>query len=150
MKRLLFISWMMLLLLVLAACSPAATPTPEPISVLQGYLNGLNAGDIDKALAFIADDAVFIDTGGKHTGQAKIRATLRSWLNDGLTIHARDFSEENGRVVYKAHFFIRDGEVDMLKALTIVKDGKIVFDGTEATWSAECDRDASQVFCAAK
>jgi hypothetical protein len=140
---------MILFWFVLTACGPASTSATEPIGVLQGYLNGLNAENLDQAMSFVADQAVFISGVNRYAGSAEIRATLQSAINDGVTIHARDFSEDNGRVLYKAHIFVRDGEVDMVKALTIIRDGKIVFDGTESTWAAECDRDGSQAFCAA-
>jgi len=52
-----------------------------------------------------------------------------------------------GRLVYDFNAFINDMPVYSGNGLTVVKDGKIIFDGTEFHWKGERDRDPTQSFC---
>jgi hypothetical protein len=99
-----------------------------------GYCtHALKARDIDKVMSFVADDAVFIDPGGRYSGQAEIRATTQSAINDGVIVEVSNVSDTNGRLVYEYEVFVDGGLFTLGTGLTIVKDGKIVFDGTEST-----------------
>jgi hypothetical protein len=134
---------------MLAACGPAATPTPDPISILQGYYDAVNAKDIDKAMSFIAEDAVFTgELGATFSGHPEIRATLQSAIDAGVTFEVSDVRATNGRLVYEYLAHVPNVLSPSGTGLAIVKDGKIIFDGTEATWTEECAKDATQRFCA--
>ena len=135
--------------LLLAACAPSAS-TPNPAAILEGYIHSFNARQLDEAISLVADDAVFIDPGGKYVGEAQIRATLQSAINDGVTLEVSNISDTNGRLVYEYKVFVGGGLFTSGTGLTIVQDGKIIFDGTEETWTEECNRDASQRFCVEK
>lgn len=150
-KHLLFILFVTLCVAqILAACAPVAS-TPEPISVLLNYYKALEAKDIDKVMSFWAEDAVQTDEfGGRFSGQAEIRAGLQSAINDEVTVEAIDPSDTNGRLVYEYKVYVSGNLVLSGTGLTIVQDGKIIFDGTETTWADECNRDSSQSFCAAQ
>lgn len=120
--------------LILAACGSATAATPEPISVLQGYYDALEARGIDKVMSFWADDAVLTDEfGSRLSGPVEIRAGLQSAINDRVTVDVIDPHETNGRVVYEYKVFVGESPVLSGTALTIVQDGKIIFDGTEET-----------------
>jgi hypothetical protein len=152
MKKLALIGLTALLLFVLVACSgPAATsspePTPEPASVLQGFMDALAAKDIDAVMSFWAEDAVQIDQFGRNVGLEEIRASHQSAIDDDVTFEVSNVTESNGRLVYDYRVFNSGVLVASGTGLTIVEDGKIVFDGTEESLAAECERDASQTFC---
>lgn len=106
----------------------------ENVWIVQRYYAAVNAGDIDAAATFIADDAVFINPTGSFEGTAEIVKSLREQATEGLTFELSNFHEQNGRVVYdyivKAKGDILDKGSD---GLTIVNAGQIVFDGTEMT-----------------
>jgi hypothetical protein len=134
---------------MLAACGPAAAPTPEPTSILQGYYDAVNDKDIDKAMSFIAEDAVFTgELGATFSGHAEIRATLQSAIDAGVTFEVSDVRVTDGRLVYQYQAHVPNALSPSGTGLAIVKDGKIIFDGTEATWTEECAKDATQRFCA--
>jgi hypothetical protein len=145
-KRFLLILFI-ILAQTLAACAPAAS-TPEPASILLGYYDALEARDIDKVMSFWADDAVYSDGSVRQSGQEEIRAGQQSAINDRVTVEVSNINDTNGRLVYDYKVLV-DGRLWLSgTGLTIVQDGKIIFDGTEATWTEECNRDSSQSFCA--
>jgi ketosteroid isomerase-like protein len=151
MKTLFFIaSLSVVLVLVLAACGSADTATPDPVSVLQDYYQALSSNDLDKAMSYVADDAVFLDPMGKYVGKENIRDVYAAQMNIGGKWVATNIKDTNGkgRLVYDFNGFINDSLVYSGTALTVVKDGKIIFDGAEYHWTAECNRDPTQSFCA--
>jgi hypothetical protein len=146
-KYILFI-FVVVLAQILAACGSATASTPEPTGVLQGYYDALQARDIEKLMSFVADNAVFLDQGLRYSGHAEIRASLQSAIKDYVTVDVSNVSDTNGRLVYDFRVFVSKTPVLSGTGLTIVRDGKIIFDGTEESWAAECERDSTQGFCA--
>lgn len=137
-KRIL-LTLMVTLTVVLAACGPAATPTPpDPAAVVQRYYEAVNTKQLDTAMTFIADNAVFVNPYGKFTGKDDIRASLQLVMNDGITFDLSNFRDTNGRVVYDYKVFVNGEEVEVgTDGLTIVRDGKITLDSTERwEWAA--------------
>ena len=50
--------FLLLIMLSGISCQPAVNETAAVESILQGFIEALNAGDVEGALAFLADDAV--------------------------------------------------------------------------------------------
>jgi hypothetical protein len=148
MQKYTFFSWIALLLLVLMACGgQAATPTPDPTSVLQGYVDALAAKDIDAVMSYWAEDAVQIDLLDRNEGLEEIRINMRGAIADNVTFEVSNVTDTNGRLIYDYQVFVNGEPGTSATGFTIVKDGKIIFDGTEELLAAECERDASQSFC---
>ena len=100
--------------------------------LVAAYYDALNAKDIDKAMSFIAPDAVFINPNGTFSGAAEIKQSLEEGFAVELTFNLGNFREDAGRVVYDYEVLVAGEIVETgTDGLTIVKDGKIVFDGTE-------------------
>jgi limonene-1,2-epoxide hydrolase len=121
----------------LAATSFAAAASPRrenAVQIVKAFYADVNANEIDKAMRFVSPKAVFINPIGKYTGKAAIRAFLRRGASEGIVFDHTNFRVHGGRVVYdfrvKQYASIVAAGHD---GLTVVKDGKIVFDGTEAT-----------------
>ena len=119
---------------LLAACAPAATPT----SIVQRYIEALNAKQLDTAMTFVADDAVFVNPYGTFRGKDAVRASLQLVMDDGVTFAYNNYRESNGRVVYDYKVFVNGEQVEVgTDGLNIVRDGKIVLDSTERwEWKA--------------
>jgi len=117
------------------AAPTAVKPAPtDPIAIVQLYYEALNVKDIDTAMSFIADDAVFANPTGKYVGKDEIRASLDGQANANITFELSHFREGSGRVVYDYRVLQNGGLLESgTDGVTIVKDGKIVFDGTERT-----------------
>jgi ketosteroid isomerase-like protein len=106
----------------------------EQIWVVQKYYEALNAKKLDLAMSFIASDALFINPTGTYEGAEAIRESLAGLSTDGITFDLSNFRNTDGKIVYD-YKVVQGGNVldQGANGLTIVKDGKIVFDGTEDT-----------------
>lgn len=106
----------------------------EQIWVVQKYYEALNAADLDLAMSFIATDAVFINPTGTYEGTDAIRESLKGLNTDGITFELINFRNTGGSVVYDYKVMQGANLLDQgTNGLTIVKDGMVVFDGTEDT-----------------
>jgi len=106
----------------------------EQIWIVQKYYEALNAKKLDFAISFIAGDAVFINPTGTYKGKSAIHESLKSLNTDGITFDLSNFRNTSGKVVYDYKVMQGTNLLDQgTDGLTIVKDGKIVFDGTERT-----------------
>lgn len=102
--------------------------------IVEEYYAALNANNIDDAMSFIAEDALFINPMGSFTGQEEIRASLEDLFKEGITFELSNFRDTDGRVVYDYKVLVQGEVVETgTDGLTIVKDGRVVFDGTERT-----------------
>jgi ketosteroid isomerase-like protein len=104
------------------------------VAVVQAYYNAINAGDTEKALTYVADDAVFANPTGTYTRKDAIAESLKQIAQDKVSFDLWDFTDDAGRVVYAYKVYSNGSLVDSGKdGLTIVENGLIIFDGTLAT-----------------
>jgi ketosteroid isomerase-like protein len=108
----------------------------ENIWIVQSYYAALNKGNMDAVAKYIADEAVFINPTGNYKNKNEIMTSLRAQAKEGLTFELSNFriQKEKGRVVYD-YVVKQKGEIldKGTDGVTKVKDGMIVFDGTEKT-----------------
>jgi ketosteroid isomerase-like protein len=110
----------------------------EQIWVVQKYYEALNSKQLELAMSFIAGDAVFINPTGTYEGADAIRESLAGLNTDGITFDLNNFRNTDGKVVYDYKVMQGSNLLDQgTNGLTVVKDGKIVFDGTEDTLAAQ-------------
>jgi ketosteroid isomerase-like protein len=110
----------------------------EQVWIVQKYYETLNAKKLDLAMSFIASDAVFINPTGTYEGADAIRESLAGLNKDGITFNLSNFRNTSGEVVYDYEVLQGGNVLDQgTNGLTIVKDGKVVFDGTEDTLTAQ-------------
>jgi ketosteroid isomerase-like protein len=106
----------------------------EQIWIVQKYYEALNAKNLDLAMSFIAGDALFINPTGTYQGADAIRESLAGVNTDGITFDLSNFRNTDGKIVYDYEVLQGSNVLDKgTNGLTMVKDGKIVFDGTEDT-----------------
>ncbi|NUQ85004.1 MAG: nuclear transport factor 2 family protein [Anaerolineales bacterium] len=110
----------------------------EQVWVVQKYYEALNAGDLDSAMAYITGAAVFINPTGTYKGTDAIRESLKGLIKDGITFRLSNFRNTDGMVVYD-YEVLQDGNLldKGTNGLTQVKDGRIVFDGTEDSFTSK-------------
>jgi limonene-1,2-epoxide hydrolase len=106
----------------------------EAIKVTKDFYAAINAADVDKAMRYVADTAIFVNPHGTFRGVEEVRNELIR--NNGLiNFEHSNFRVKDGRVVYD--FKVKDANgrviVQGTDGLTIVEDEMIVFDGTERT-----------------
>jgi len=110
----------------------------EQIWVVQKYYEALNAKKLDLAMSFIASDALFINPTGTYEGADAIRASLEGLNTDGITFDLSNFRNTDGTIIYDYEVLQGGNVLDKgTNGLTMVKDGKIVFDGTEDTVASQ-------------
>jgi ketosteroid isomerase-like protein len=115
----------------------------EQVWVVQKYYKALNAKNLDLAMSFIAGEAVFINPTGTYEGIDAIRNSLAGLNTDGITFDLSNFRNTEGQIVYDYKVMQGANLLDQgTDGLTIVKDGKIVFDGTERTQEKPSDPSA--------
>jgi ketosteroid isomerase-like protein len=110
----------------------------EQIWVVQNYYDALNAKNLDLAMSYIAGDAVFINPTGTYEGADAIRESLAGLNTDGIIFDLSNFRNTSGQVVYDYKVMQGANLLDQgTNGLTVVKDGLIVFDGTQDTLVAQ-------------
>jgi ketosteroid isomerase-like protein len=107
----------------------------EQIWVVQKYYEALNAKELDLAMSFIAANALFINPTGTYEGTDAIRESLAGLNSDGITFGLSNFRNTEGKIVYDYKVMQGGNLLDQgTNGLTVVKDGKVIFDGTEETF----------------
>lgn len=137
-----FLAFFFILAYVLTSCTGASffaeptptvqpTPTNDPLSaakVVQAFWNALEAGDLETAMAYVADDITC--SGFCHfTGKQVFGSYLQGYLDAGYVTKIADVKNVGNIVtyswqVYRNGLFLRGGEDDEVME---VEDGKIVY-----------------------
>jgi limonene-1,2-epoxide hydrolase len=120
--------------LVATVCGGGESASGNAVQIVKAFYADVNANEIDKAMRYVAPKAVFINPTGTYTGRAAIRAFLRRGASEGIVFEHSKFRVHGGRVVYD--FRVKQYRSTVAAGsdgLTVVRDGKIVFDGTVAT-----------------
>jgi len=109
----------------------------EQVWIVQKYYEALNAKKLDLAMSFIAPDALFVNPTGTYEGADAIRESLAGLNKDGITFDLSNFRNTDGNIVYDYEVLQGGNTLDTgTNGLTVVKDGMVVFDGTEETFTA--------------
>jgi ketosteroid isomerase-like protein len=110
-------------LVSLTACSVQQEPT-GPQEVLEAHIEAKNAYDMDAALSFVADDAVFDTAFGDYTGKAEITEFLQDEFDRLVQTELSDV-EVNGDLVTAKATLEWGTSNPRMESETIVQDGRI-------------------------
>jgi CO dehydrogenase/acetyl-CoA synthase gamma subunit (corrinoid Fe-S protein) len=114
------------------AASPEASVVSEAITIVQKFYEAFNQKKIGEAMTYIADDAVIPTLYGLATGKEEIQKAYEQYFKDGITVEMSEYKDKDGRVTAAYRVFENGIEVhSATDGVTIVKNGKIVFDGNE-------------------
>jgi ketosteroid isomerase-like protein len=136
-----------LLVIGMIGCVPTQTTaqqpaTPDPIAVAQQYIQVLNTGNLDRALAFYADDAIVHTPVGLFIGKAQIARWLAS-ENQSTRVSPRDWKMQGALVVSTGTVLLERfvkagvGAVEFRSEYLVDKSGKIRFFGPVLTLTPE-------------
>jgi ketosteroid isomerase-like protein len=110
----------------------------EQIWIVQRYYEALNARQLDLAMSYIAPDALFINPTGTYEGAEAIRESLAGLNTDGITFDLSNFRNTDGKIIYDYNVMQGGKVLDQgTNGLTAIKDGMIIFDGTEDTFVSQ-------------
>lgn len=125
---------LLLIALSFGLIAPHANAAPDAVTVVKSYYDAYNAGNIEQAIEYVADNIIFVNPTGTFVGKAKARENLEAIKKDGLAFDLSNFRDANGHVTYAYKVIIGGQTVETGDGgLTIVRDGRIVFDGTTDT-----------------
>ncbi|GIW29355.1 MAG: hypothetical protein KatS3mg070_2718 [Meiothermus sp.] len=136
-----------LLVIGMIGCVPTQTTAqqpaaPDPIAVAQQYIQVLNAGNLDRALAFYADDAIVHTPVGLFIGRAQIARWLAS-ENQSTRVTPRDWKMQGALVVSTGTVLLERfvkagvGAVEFRTEYLVDRSGKIRFFGPVLTLTPE-------------
>lgn len=136
-----------LLVIGMIGCVPTQTTAqqpaaPDPIAVAQQYIQVLNTGNLDRALAFYADDAIVHTPVGLFIGKAQIARWLAS-ENQSTRVSPRDWKMQGALVVSTGTVLLERfvkagvGAVEFRSEYLVDKSGKIRFFGPVLTLTPE-------------
>ena len=134
MYKIKFLVLALLAVVLLVGCAaptpvPTAVPVADPVTIMQNFLDAVNAKDADKAKSFLADDVQC--TGScQFTGKDLLYATIAGVVAHGETLKMRDvkaISEDTlSLIMYTLDV---NGNTEGMSTVTNkvqVKDGKII------------------------
>lgn len=130
MRKLINLSLVIVFVSILGACG--STTQESPTSIVQKYYAAINAQKLDEAISYLADDVLTTSPQGRIQGKEAVSKNLGVMVRSNFKSENSNYRETNGEVRYDYIVYIGGSEVDRnTDGLTIVKDGKIVFDGLE-------------------
>ena len=99
------------LAVLLGPLASASDQSTDPVSVIEGFVSALNAGNEDAATAFYANDAVrtrvpspIPGTSGIYTGTDEIRKDLKTQLAGHIQIKNGNYQIDGDKVTWTAKF----------------------------------------------
>jgi hypothetical protein len=120
-------TWLAVLLAAaqLIACR-VGPPPQDPHGVWEAFLKAMNAHDLDTAMSFVADDAVFDTVYGDAAGEQEIRAFLASFFDQDAHTVLQDVRVAGSVVSATEQVTSAEGELLFtLEGEVIVEGGKI-------------------------
>jgi hypothetical protein len=124
MKKL-FILLLLLCVILLTACSPTGG---DPQEVVDGYMEAFMADDLDKAMSYFADDAVFnaVNVDSVYGGQERISNYVQAKMKQVTGIELRNFVVDGNQVTWEASQERVSTPIEISYSATI-EDGKIAY-----------------------
>ncbi len=112
--------------LLASACSSEEQAT-DPASVLQGFYDKLNAGDLDGAMAYVPEDATYI-LRGVHSGKREITEFFRLEIGRNTRYEWSDIEVDGTEVVYGLTITSDEGIFRFSELLfdAVVEDGMLI------------------------
>jgi len=127
MKKLLTLSLLPVLLLtsLITACSPSGG---DPQEVVDGYMEAFMADDLDNAMSYFAEDAVFnaVNVDSEYVGRERISGYVQFKMGQVTGMETRNFSVNGNQVTWEASQERVSTPIEIGYS-AIVEDGKISY-----------------------
>jgi hypothetical protein len=111
--------------LLLTACSPAGA---DPQAVVDGYMEAFMADDLDKAMSYFADDAVFnaVNVDSEYVGQERISNYVQFKMKQITGMELRNLAVDGNTVTWEASQDRTTTPIEIAYS-AIIEDGKIAY-----------------------
>lgn len=93
------ISFLLLMAVTLAACTPKPAPDNDQVladSLITGLSKAISSGDLEKTMSYMADDVLVLDMGAVFSGKDTLRAHM-----EPLMPFYKNFAFQNGLTAVK-------------------------------------------------
>lgn len=94
---------LIILFLLLGACqsetTPAAQEPLDPAAVTDAYTTAINAHDVEAALSYVADDAVYTRPAGTFEGKEQIRGFIEGLVAQNVRVELIGERQVEGELV---------------------------------------------------
>lgn len=123
----------LLLGLVTSSSTAEAQGSPDPLTVVKGFFAATNAGAIDRAMALVGDDPVFVNTQGvEGRGRDAMLRFAQALVRENAKIDIITARVEGNRVIWRNNlttpFYEKLGVAPIeVNAWMVVEDGKITY-----------------------
>jgi hypothetical protein len=135
MKQRIFTTIVMMIILVACQAGGENSSQPAgPAAVMDAYAAAINAHDVEKALSYVADDAVYDRSAGNFNGKDEVRTFVEGIIGRNVQVSVVGERQVDGeRVSWKSQVMLDDPENPngpqlkiLLNSESIVRNGKIV------------------------
>ena len=132
MKRLIIAVIAVMTLLV--ACQSGGDQPTDPAAVMDAYTATINAHDVEKALSYVAADAVYHRPAGEFKGKEEIRGFIEGLIARNVKVELIGERTVDGeRVTWQSHVTLENPAQEIMNnSESIVRDGKIVMHTAQA------------------
>ena len=115
------------LVFLLAACTSNAEET-NPEEVVNGFLEAFMADDLDRAISYFADDAVYnaVNVDEVMTGKEDVSDYIEFRMRDIVGMETRNLSVDGSQVTWEASLERRSSPTEISYSAT-VEGGKISY-----------------------
>jgi len=108
---------------------------PDPVAVIDAYTAAINAWNVEAALAFVADDAVYLRPGGRFVGRDEVGGFIEGLVRQQAEIELLGEREAFGTYVrWRSRVTLHDPErpdapptLVQNQSESIVAEGRILF-----------------------
>lgn len=124
-----------IVMIVLVSCQPTTVGQPtDPATVMDAYTAAINAHDVETALSYVADDAVYSRPTGDFKGKEEIRQFIEDIIARNVQVELFGQRQVDGeRVTWQSRVRLDDPQnpggpqLEIVNnSESIVRDGKIV------------------------
>ena len=124
------------LVFLLAACTSNAGTNPE--EVVDGFLEAFIADDLDGAMSYFADDAVYnaVNVDEVMTGKEDVSGYIQFRMRDIVGMETRNFSVDGNQVTWEAALE-RTSSPTEISYIATVEGGKISYIESDQIMSDE-------------
>jgi len=135
MQRSVAILGILILMAAWMASAPVSAQPLDPAAVVDAYTAAINAHDVEAALAFVDDDAVYVRPAGRYTGKTEVREFIDGLVFQNVRIELigerqvlRNYVTWTSRVTLSDPMNPNAPSMTIMnQAESIVRDGRIVF-----------------------
>jgi ketosteroid isomerase-like protein len=121
------------IMVIVTACQSNTPEPPDPTAVIDQYIAAINAHDVEGALQFVAEDAVYRPDGDEIQGKSEIRKFIEENVAQLVSVErVGEYTVDGEQVAWTEHGVFKNpfGQGPNLEVVihfeAVVREGKII------------------------